>query len=201
MTAKTQNDLESVLAANRKAAADEEAAATPKSEVHTYADGSQRVGVPPFPDQSPLEEQAEEKRLGRPMVVPQGMKQSGEVPAAAAPGADLDALAARATEQLTSDVMSGKDPHTPNPTTASDKPQLAGETGVVTADQLEAGAVTAEAEPTAEELATIAAQIEPKGDIEATDEQKTAAVAQVARETKGVVGTAPADASKAKAKK
>lgn len=198
MTAKTQNDLEAVLAANRKAAADEEAASVSKSEVHTYPDGSQRVGVPPFPDQSPLEDVAEEKRRATPMNVPQGMKQSGEVPAAAAPGADLDALEARAREQLTADVLSGKDPLTPNPTTASDKPELAGETGVVTADQLEDGtAAAAAAEPTAEELATIASQIEPKGDIEATDEQKTAAVTQVARETKGAVA-APAPATSKK---
>jgi len=199
MTAKTHNDLESVLAENRKARAAEEAEATPRTEVHTYADGSQRVGVPPFPEKSPIEEEAEEKRKATPMHVPPGMKQSGE-PAPTAPGGvDLDALKAKAEEQLTSDVMSGKDPHTPNPTTASDKPQLAGETGVVTADQLEAGAVTAAAEPTAEKLATIAAQIEPKGDIEATDDQKAAAVAQVARETKGVV--APADTKAAKGKK
>ena len=165
MTAKTQNDLEGLLADNRKARAEAEAEATPRTEVHTYPDGSQRVGVPPFPEKSPIEEEAEEKRKATPMHVPPGMKQSGEPAPALAGTVDLDALAARATEQLTSDVISGKDPHTPNPTTASDKPQLAGETGVVTADQLEAGAVTAAAEPTAEELATIAAQIEPKGDI------------------------------------
>jgi hypothetical protein len=199
--AKTQNDLEAALAENRRARAQEEADSVPKSEVHTYADGSQRVGVPPFPEKSPIEEDAEEKRKATPMNVPAGMKQSGE-PAPAAPGGvDLDALEARATEQLTSDVLSGKDPHTPNPTTASDKPQLAGETGVVTADQLESGAVTAAAEPTAEELATIAAQIEPKGELDATDEQKAAAVAQVARETKGVVGAAAADTKTAKGKK
>lgn len=191
MTAKTQNDLEAVLAANRKEAADKEAEGLTKAEVHTYADGSQRVGTPPFPEKSPLEEQAEEKRKATPMNVPQGMAQSGVVPTAAAPGADLDALKERAEEQLTSDVLSGKDPHTPNPTTASDKPELAGESGVVTADQLEDGTVTAAAEPTPEELATIASQIEPKGDIEATDEQKAAAVTQVARETKGAVA-APA---------
>lgn len=194
--AKTQKDLESVLAASRKFEADKEAESVLKAEVHTYADGSQRVGVPPFPKESPLEEQAEEKRRATPMTVPQGMKQSGEVPAAAAPGADLDALKERAEEQLTSDVLSGKDPHTPNPTTASDKPQLAGETGVVTADMLEGDALAAPAEPTAEELATIASQIEPKGDIEATDEQKTAAVAQVARETKGVIAAPAPSTSK-----
>jgi hypothetical protein len=190
MNAKTRNDLEAALAENRKEAADKEAKNTPRAEVHTYPDGSQRVGVPPFPKESPLEETAEDKRRVTPMTVPQGMKQSGDVPAAAALGTDLDALRERAEEQLTSDVISGKDAHTPNPTTSSDKPQLAGESGVVTADQLESGANLASAEPTAEELATIANQIEPKGNIKATDEEKTAAVAQVARETKGVIGTA-----------
>ena len=194
--AKTQKDLESVLAASRKYDADKEAESVTKSEVHTYADGSQRVGVPPFPKESPLEEVAEEKRRATPMTVPQGMKQSGEVPATVAPGADLDALRERAEEQLTSDVLSGKDPHTPNPTTASDKPELAGETGVMTADMLEGNAPAASAEPTAEELATIASQIEPKGDIEATDEQKAAAVAQVARETKGAIAPAPTSTKK-----
>jgi len=194
--AKTQKDLEAVLAASRKFDADKEAESVTKAEVHTYADGSQRVGVPPFPNESPLEEQAEEKRRSTPMVVPQGMKQSGEVPAPVAPGADLDALRERAEEQLTSDVISGKDPHTPNPTTASDKPELAGETGVMTADMLEGGAPVASAEPTAEELATIASQIEPKGNIEATDEQKAAAVTQVARETKGAIAPAPTSSKK-----
>lgn len=179
-------------------AAADVAEGTGATEVHTYPDGSQVVGVPPFPDKSPLEQVADEKRRATPMIVPTGMKQSGEVPAAAAPSADLDALKERAEEQLTSDVLSGKDPLTPNPTTASDKPELAGETGVVTADQLEDGTVAAAAaEPTAEELATIASQIEPKGDIEATDEQKAAAVTQVARETKGPVA-APAPATSRK---
>ncbi len=165
----------------------EVAGEAPRTEVHTYPDGSQRVGVPPFPKESPLEEVAEEKRLQRPMAVPPGMKTSGAAEPEAGPNA-ADVIRERAVEQLTADVMSGKEPETPNPTTSSDKPELAGESGVVTADQLESGlAPVASAEPTAEELQKIAEQIEPKGNIEATDDEKAAAVAQVARETKGVI--------------
>lgn len=55
-----------------------------KSVVFTYADGSQRVGVPPFPAKSPIEEKAEEKRRAPTgMVVPDGMKQMTAPPVTA----------------------------------------------------------------------------------------------------------------------
>lgn len=132
-----------------------------RNETHTYPDGSQRIGTAPFPKESPLEVQAAAK-------AEEDSRITGE------------ALVARAEQQLTSDVMSGKDPETPNPTTDSAKPALA---NVITADQLET-AMTAE--PTADDIARIAKQIEPEGNIDATAEQKEAAVVQVLRETKGL---------------
>ena len=64
-----------------------DAESVPQSEVHTYPDGSQRVGVPPFADKSPLEEAADKlERVGAPaspqpvapVVIPPGMATSGE---------------------------------------------------------------------------------------------------------------------------
>jgi hypothetical protein len=168
-----------------------------RTEVHTYADGTQVVGVPPFPAKSPRELEAEERRSHSPMAVPPGMKQSGEsVSDLAVNGITEDEAKFAAQQQLTSDVLSGKDPHTPNPTTSSDKPVLAGTGNVITAGDV--AAPTLSANPTAEEIADIADSIEPNGakNIEATDEQKEGAAVQIVREAGG--GIAPAKKSSKK---
>lgn len=155
-----------------------------RSQVHTYPDGSQRVGVPPFPEKSPEEEKADEKRGGpRPMTIPNGMKTSGEPAPSTGVGVTVEELKAQAEAQLNSDVISGKDPHTVNPTTASDKPVLAGTDGSPVAD---GGAFVDNAgQP---DLEAIAAAIEPTGEnVDATDEEKAAAVTQVMRENKGPI--------------
>lgn len=195
-TAKQVNDADRGLQALAKAAQDSQDAPA-RSEVHTYADGTQVVGVPPFPAKSPREQEAETKRGIAPMHVPPGMPQSG-VPVADLGGAGITQEEAEfaAQQQLTADVLSGKDPHTPNPTTSSDKPMLAGTGNVITAGDVEG---TLSAEPTVDDLKAIAASIEPSGNIDATDEQKEGAAVQVVRETKGAVVTeAPAKSSKAK---
>ncbi|WP_156480906.1 hypothetical protein [Variovorax sp. PAMC 28711] len=185
-TAKQVNDAERGLAALARAG--EDAQETPaKSEVHTYADGTQVVGAPPFPAKSPRELQADEARGMSPMAVPMGMKQSGENVSdivAASSARTPEQVKFDAEQQLTADVLSGKDPHTPNPTTSSDKPILAGTGNVITAGDVE---TPMNPEPTAEDLARIAKAIEPNGDIEATDEQKEGAAVQIVRETKGAV--------------
>lgn len=162
------------------------------SVVHTYPDGSQRVGAPPFPKLSPIEESQGlgEETSPRPMYVPPGRATSGEpAPVDGQPGLTADQLERKIEEQLKSDVASGKDPHTPNPTTDSAKPELAGS---VPPEAVEEGVST---EVTVEELADIAKGIKVEG---ASEEQKDAAVVQVAREVKGPV---VADAKPAKAKK
>ncbi len=158
------------------------------STVHTYPDGSQVVGRPPFPDKSPLELAAEQRRNEgakppTPMFIPPGTPLSGEKPPVAGAGVTSEQLAAQAGQQLQSDVVSGKDPNTINPTTASDKPELAGTSGTIVASDLEQG-LTLDDPKVRDE---IAAQIEPSGNIEASEDEKNAAVAQVIRENKGTL--------------
>lgn len=185
-TAKQVNDAERGLQALAQAAQTGDQPG--RTEVHTYADGTQVVGVPPFPAKSPRELEADEKRSHSPMNVPMGMKQSGVVMS------DLNVIGLTpeeakfaAQQQITSDVLSGKDPHTPNPTTASDKPVLAGTGNVITAGDLESASIPVN--PTAEDLAKIAASIEPNGakNLPATDEQKEGAAVQIVRESAGAV--------------
>ncbi|PZQ77949.1 MAG: hypothetical protein DI563_01970 [Variovorax paradoxus] len=161
------------------------------SVVHTYPDGSQRVGAPPFPKLSPIEEAQglTEETAPRPMHIPQGRATSGEPAPVDGHGLTADQLERKIEEQLKSDVASGKDPSTPNPTTDSAKPELAGS---VPPEAVEQGVST---DVTVEELADIAKGIKVEG---ATEEQKDAAVVQVAREVKGPV---VADGKTTKAKK
>lgn len=150
--------------------------------VHTYPDGSQRVGTPPFPKLSPLEESAraanEPGPGATPMYVPKGFKTEGEAAPAAATGLTADQFKAKVEQQVESDVSAGKDPNTPNSTTSSDKPELVGtvpvEDGVEGLDP---------ANP--KDLDKLASGVKP--DVKATDEQIRAAAVQVARETKGVI--------------
>ena len=158
------------------------------NQVHTYPDGTQVVGMPPFPAKSPKEEATEAAAPIPRMHVPQGVKQTGEADAVDT-STTREQFEAKVAQQLKADVMSGKDPETPNPTTDSAKPALA---NVVTADQVE----NAYIEPTAEDLEKLAHSIKAEG-VDATEEEKEAAVLQVARETKGPI---PAKASKAKGK-
>jgi hypothetical protein len=146
-------------------------------EVHTYSDGSQVVGSPPFPDKSPKELEVIEKARIAAMTIPPGMKTSGEP--APSPGAGIteEEFKAKTEQQLRSDIEQGKDPHTINPTTSSDKPELAGTDGTV-----ELGKQPEDI--TAEDLSRIASGIKPTGE-NVTEEQVEAAAAQVARETKG----------------
>jgi hypothetical protein len=115
--------------------------------------------------------------------IPHGMKQSGERPPVAPLGTTESEFKAKAEQQLAADVASGHDPHTVNPTSASDKPELANTDGTAGLEDPE----KAPDLPTPEELAKIAADIKPTGNFKATDEQKAAAVAQVARETLGPI--------------
>jgi hypothetical protein len=192
MNAKTQvqRDADAEIDRRHRAASEPESATN--SQVFTYPDGSQRVGLPPFPKESPLEQDLrtknEESATPTPMHIPHGMKTSGEpAPAENGTSVTVDQFKARVKQQVESDVTSGKDPATPNPTTASDKPELA---NVTTADALQAAS-----EPvTAEDLAKIAVNIKP--DVEATPEQIEAAALQVARETKGVIPDAKASKKK-----
>lgn len=157
-----------------------------RSEVHTYADGTQVVGVPPFPAKSPKEVADEEARTASTMFVPHGMKQSGvNTSDLVVSGMTPERAKWMAEQQLTADVLSGKDPHTPNPTTASDKPVLAGTGNVITAGDVESKAVLSPSDP--EDLKKVADKIEPKGNIKASDEQKEGAAVQVIRETGGPV--------------
>lgn len=186
---------------NRAERARDEAEDAPRSTLHTYADGSQRVGTPPFPELSPKEETSAMARGETParMQRPQpGQPVSGVDPADVENGVTEGDTALRAQQQLTADVLSGKDPHTENPTTSSDKPALAGEDNVIRADALEQ-TLTPTGEATAETIEQIAASIEPSGNLDATDEEKEAAAVQIARETRGAV-TAGDDGTTAKDK-
>lgn len=149
--------------------------------VYTYPDGSQRVGRPPFPKLSPAEESA---RAGHdagpgaaPMKVPDGYKQMGEAAPEPTGNVTTEQFAARVEQKLRSDVLSGKDPNTPNQTTASDKPELA---GVVNVDEnIET------VDPTDPKgLEKLTKGVHVKG---ATEEQEKAAAVQIARETAGPV--------------
>lgn len=160
-----------------------------RSTVYTYADGSQRVGMPPFPELSPIEEEQASKRqmanghTVAPMVVPPGMRTEGAPAPVAGAGITEEEFTAKAQQQLQSDVASGKSPEVVNPTTASTKPQLAGTDGHVSeAMDLGDGGLSTQNADASIDLDKIAADIKPEGDFEATDEQKAAAVAQVARE-------------------
>lgn len=157
-----------------------------RTEVHTYADGTQVVGVPPFPAKSPKEIAADEARAPSVMAVPHGMKQSGVATSdLAVNGLTPEQAKWAAEQQLTSDVLSGKDPHTPNPTTASDKPILAGTGNVITAGDVEGAVVAVPSDP--EAIKKVADAIKPKGEAEATPEQKEGAAVQVVREAAGAV--------------
>lgn len=157
-----------------------------RTEVHTYDDGTQVVGVPPFPAKSPKEIAADEARAASLMHVPAGMKQTGATTSdLVVTGMTPERAKWMAEQQLASDYLSGKDPHTPNPTTSSDKPILAGTGNVVTAGDVETKAVVVPTDP--EEIARVAGAIEPKGDFEASDEQKEGAAVQVVRESPGAV--------------
>lgn len=155
-----------------------------RTEVHTYADGSQRVGCAPFPEKSPLEESTQEKRqMANGMVIPPGMATSGERPPLPdAGGLSLEEFTDKAQQQLDSDLAAGKSPNVVNPTASSDKPELAGTDGHV------AEAVDIGDNLGAADLDAIAAQIQPTGEaVDVTDEEKAAAVAQAARETGGPI--------------
>lgn len=149
--------------------------------VKTYPDGSQRVGTPPFPALSPLEESAkaanEPAAAPTPMYIPKGMKTEGEANVTGPSGLTQEQFRAKVEQQVESDVQSGKAPNTPNPTTSSDKPELA---GAAPAD-LEG---LNPANPA--DLKKLAAGVKP--DVDATQEVIDAAALQVARETKGLVG-------------
>lgn len=157
-----------------------------KSQVHRYADGTEVIGCPPFPAKSPKEIAAEAARAPSLMAVPPGMKQSGvAVSDLAVNGLTPEQAKFAAEQQLTSDVLSGKDPHTPNPTTTSDKPILAGTGNVVSGGDVEGAVVAVPTDP--EAIKEVADSIKPKGDVEATDEQKEGAAVQVVREAAGAV--------------
>jgi hypothetical protein len=182
---KATKPMDEEMARRQRAASAEQApggpvftADSPRSEVHTYADGSQRVGIPPFPDKSPLEETTELKRVeaAQGMAIPQGMPTSGERPPSPQSGITEEEFKAKAEQQLNSDLQSGKTPEVVNPTTASTKPELAGTDGHV-------GETDAIGDNlTADDIKTIAGQIQPAGNLEATDEERQAAVVQVERE-------------------
>lgn len=157
-----------------------------QNELHTYADGSQRVGTPPFPKLSPLEEAAKtpDGTVPVPAQPRPGQPTSGEADPVAT-DTSAEATQFRVEQQLTSDVLSGKSPDTPNPTTDSLKPGLA---NMITANDLE----QVNPEPTAEDIERMARDIKPSGKIDATEEEKEAAALQVLRETKGAVATKPA---------
>lgn len=175
----------------------------PRSEVHTYEDGTQVVGVPPFHPLSPKQRsEANLERVGvpadpvastvAPMTIPPGMPTSGAAAPTGVNAMTIEQLRELAQRQLDSDAMSGKSPSTPNPTTDSNKPELAGTSGLDLDNTLTLGDT-----PTPEELAKIAAQIKPTGE-NVTDEQADAAVVQVLRETKGPIVDEAADAKPAK---
>lgn len=151
------------------------------NEVHTYPDGTQVVGTPPFPKESPKERSVTgaDGEMPRPMHVPPGRPTSGEAVSQAGPNS-AEVFKERVEQQLQADVASGKEPGTPNPTTASDKPELA---DVAHPDELDGGTLAPLSE---DDIAKAAKGVNVKG---ATEEQKEAAALQVARETKGVIPT------------
>ena len=174
-----QLDKEANAAANRAAAdrRDDEKVEGPT--VYTYPDGSQRVGTAPFPKESPLEQAAgssNEPAAGpTPMYIPKGMKTEGEADAVVPSGLTKEQFQKKVAQQVESDVASGKDANTVNPTTSSDKPELAGVADAV--EGLNPG--------NSDDLKKLTAGVKP--DVKATKEQIDAAATQVARETKGVI--------------
>lgn len=148
--------------------------------VKTYPDGSQRVGTPPFPTESPAEEAARLKNEpapgATPMYVPKGMKTDGEAAPVSPSGLTAENFRAKIEQQVESDVTAGKDPNTPNPTTSSDKPELAGSVPVE-------GEGLDPADP--KDLEKLSKGVKPR--VDATDEEIKAAAVQVARETKGTI--------------
>jgi hypothetical protein len=152
---------------------------TTEREVHTYPDGSQRVGKAPFPKLSPLEEQGgvNQPATAPGMHIPQGVKTSGaEAPQEGSQVTESE-FRQRVEQQVRADVASGKSPDTPNPTTASDKPELAGTANVVDGKD--------PANP--DDLKALARGVKPG--VKATQEQIDAAATQVARETGGLVAS------------
>ena len=147
--------------------------------VHTYPDGTQVVGTPPFPARSPKDHAPEEKAAPAAMHVPNGVPTSGAPAPETAAVTSPEVFQAKVEQQLASDVASGKSPDTPNPTTASDKPVLG---NIVRADDLENAIAAPQSE---DDLKRIAEGVRVKGDY--SDEQKEAAVIQVARETAGPI--------------
>lgn len=149
----------------------------PEREIHTYPDGSQRVGAAPFPAKSPLEEAGGtgESAIKPGMHIPQGVKTSGATAPAEGTNVTTAEFRARVEQQVAADVLSGKSPDTPNPTTASDKPELAGVAAVV--DGKDPG--------NPDDLKALTAGVKPS--VKATKEQVEAAATQVARETAGLV--------------
>jgi hypothetical protein len=186
----TPEEREAKLAEAKEAYKAVDIDSVPKSEVHRYADGTEVVGVPPFPAKSPRE-QAEDKleRVGAPpappMVVPPGMPTSGEAAPSSVNGSTVEDLKARAQNQLESDVQSGKAANIPNPTTASDKPQLAGVGNLDAANAVDL---------TPEEIEALARQIQPSAEG-ASDAQAKDAATQVIRETGGPIVDDKADKS------
>lgn len=150
--------------------------------VKTYPDGSQRFGTPPFPAESPAEEAARLKNEPAPGVtpayIPKGFKTEGEAAPVSASGLTAENFKAKIEQQVESDVSAGKDPNTPNPTTSSDKPELA---GVVPTE----GEGLDPADP--KDLEKLTKGVKPR--VDATDEEIKAAAIQVARETKGTIVT------------
>lgn len=171
--------------------------------VYTYPDGSQVVGAPPFPEKSPIEREAENRRLHAEahghvvraapgMVIPPGMKTEGAPAPSPLRNTTESEFIGKVEQQLASDIASGKSPDTPNPTTSSDKPNLAGIGRVP-----DPGDVVLQADPTPEELARIAASINVGDTVprQPTEAEVESAVTQVARETKGMVLSDDANAN------
>lgn len=152
-------------------------------EVHTYADGSQRVGSAPFPKESPLEASGGDGTpAAKPgMRIPDGIKTSGAAAPAEGTNVTTKEFKARVEQQLAADIASGKNPNTPNPTTASDKPELAGVAAVVNGKDPSNPA----------DLKSLASGVKVKG---GDKDMLDAAATQVARETGGLV----VDSNKAK---
>ena len=184
--------IEAQIAERRRQLGGNALEAAPQSEYHTWPDGSSAVGVPPFPDESPKQRAArlaDEHAIAHGAhLIPHGMKRSGEAPAIGAAAMTETGFEEKVGQQLASDIASGKSPDTINPTTASDKPELAGIAAAPIGED-----VVLPADPTPEELAKVAASIKPGSDLarDPTPEEVEAAVTQVARETKGPVVVDP----------
>lgn len=191
MANKSQQQLDADSEKARRARINGDDEPVPQTEVHTYPDGSQVVGVPPFPEKSPKERALTEKEDVRPMHIPKGVKTSGEAAASESGSLTAEQFREKVEQQVEADVTSGKDPATPNPTTSSDKPALA---NTVTADQVEKSFNP----ENPQDLDRLTKGVKP--DVDATDEQIAAAALQVARETKGLVSDEKTPAAGKKSK-